>query len=100
MPAECRRIEPKPGRSGLDDRSHVATREAPVGDALRPLVEDPPEDGTLDDGSGLEPGLERRDRTGNLAAGNADLAAEAFLIGLAAPDGHHRTGAICIGEHS
>ena len=75
-----RSLEPEFGGGSLDDGRDIAGREAPIRDALRALVEDTTEDSALGDPGGLEPCSQRRDRAGDLAAGDGRGLSAAFAI--------------------
>jgi hypothetical protein len=83
--AESCRIEAELGGALLDDGGDIAGREPPIGHALIAAVEDATEDRALGDAGGGEPGFHRLDRAGDLAAGDGNKAANAFLVGLRSP---------------
>jgi hypothetical protein len=49
MAAEGRRVEAEAGGTLLHDRCDIPRRQAPIGDPLGPLVEDPAKDGAFGD---------------------------------------------------
>jgi hypothetical protein len=55
MTSECRGVEAETGSTLLHDRCDIPRRQAPIGDPLGPLVEDPAEYGALGDASGVQP---------------------------------------------